>query len=1156
MDEKYLDKQTIKKIEKDSFESSVLEGDLIIADFPQLEEVRIWWEKLTKLKIINCPQLTELSCVDNNLTELDVSACSNLKELDYRQNLLTSLDLTNNLKLEKLFISDNNFSTQDLSFLSHLVNLKQLVLGNGGTYGMYLKERVQKGIYNRFQGSLETLKNMNKLEMLHIDNTDINDGVKYLSDKLADPSPIDRWSNTSFSFEARPRSKVKEIAWQLKLFASQKQKKWEELGLNLEEIKQWLEVNLEAYEYDFAYYLKKEKNLNPQEIGHENNLEELRKVYNSLSWKDLHQDFTPKLCKEWENKGFNYKQAKEWFKNVYILDRFLERCESVLKPNESNLAEYLQKKGIAPGEAYHYIDQLREEYRKERNNNLDKIEEDFSIGKEKEITEVDNWKNIHPEFGTWNNEHFNYQNRWKERGFDYYQTKQWVDKGLNHWDSDFAYYLKNKGYQDSQLSVFDLIELRKEYRNPQTYLEFWYPLEKRKEITKLDFDYKVLKGDLIIEGWENLEEIDCSSYDGTVPPTWFNIFPHIILKDLPKLKILVAQTCELNNLTIDNCPSLKELNVAENNFSPQNLLLFSKLESLEKLYLTENSFSGSLEPLKNLTKLKVINISLTNIDSGLEHLPNSVETIYCRSSHYEKKGYACGKIEAELQDYSQRKDNYQAWKEFNGSARRWLDKNYPENERCQRRNDWKNYNSHNRTKSKKRGEIILLDISNQEELKGGLRLHGFTSLKELDCSDNQLANLSLTNCKSLTILKCNDNKFNDLNFLTPLTNLKELDISNCPCQGNLRSLKKMVRLEKLNISFTNISEGLEYLPTSCKRIYCNSDYQYKSIKIMEELDKSNCSRGAEKDKYYNLDEWREGKENSMIASIIQLERLYVIRGNIKHFVSKWGVKKIDDGDHNNLINLLPNQEANSISELGKLQSPDELWKHRWIIYGTQFIGRGSAVTGAVLTFQDQGAIGGGILAIYPFSELMVSKLEENLKDKESKWKEFLSDADMFLDNYNELLGTLAPIDVVKLGRGKVSKKLKNLDKGVKEFLDIYDDGEKDGEIEISELITKRYILIKDLNEDKKSKVWGIVNAIKDLEKSIIEYRKSAYHLVNEKEETREVVNNQQGKTKEENISKTKDNLSEKENHYSIDLDDHSTKKGQLEQQVQIETPPK
>ncbi|RIA83263.1 hypothetical protein C1645_743199 [Glomus cerebriforme] len=41
---------------------------------------------------------------------------------------------------------------------------------------------------------------------------------------------------------------------------------------------------------------------------------------------------------------------------------------------------------------------------------------------------------------------------------------------------------------------------------------------------------------------------------------------------------------------------------------------------------------------------------------------------------------------------------------------------------------------------------------------------------------------------------------------------------------------------------------------------------------------------------------KENKQNGMIASTIPLERLYVIRGNIKQFLKKWGMKK----DENNL----------------------------------------------------------------------------------------------------------------------------------------------------------------------------------------------------------------------------------------------------------------
>jgi len=81
-----------------------------------------------------------------------------------------------------------------------------------------------------------------------------------------------------------------------------------------------------------------------------------------------------------------------------------------------------------------------------------------------------------------------------------------------------------------------------------------------------------------------------------------------------------------------------------------------------------------------------------------------------------------------------------------------------------------------------------------------------------------------------------------------------LNVSNSPSlEGDLKPLEKLDKLETLNITNTNISEGLEFLLENCRKLYCNSDYQYKSSKIMEELDKSKCSEREENDKYYNLD---------------------------------------------------------------------------------------------------------------------------------------------------------------------------------------------------------------------------------------------------------------------------------------------------------------
>ncbi|CAH1764675.1 6868_t:CDS:2, partial [Entrophospora sp. SA101] len=87
------------------------------------------------------------------------------------------LDLSQNKQLEKLIVRDNNFSPQNLSFLSHLVNLQDLYLGNLYSYG---------NKYNRFNGSLEPLKNMSRLNLLDISNTDIDSGLEYLPDRVND----------------------------------------------------------------------------------------------------------------------------------------------------------------------------------------------------------------------------------------------------------------------------------------------------------------------------------------------------------------------------------------------------------------------------------------------------------------------------------------------------------------------------------------------------------------------------------------------------------------------------------------------------------------------------------------------------------------------------------------------------------------------------------------------------------------------------------------------------------------------------------------------------------------------------------------------------------------------------------------------------------
>jgi len=160
-----------------------LHGTLKLENFTNLEGFSCCsCCNLTSLEVINCPNLKFLSCGNNKLTNLDLSGCPNLKTLRCPNNLLTNLDLSQNINLEELYIYDNNFSQQDLSFLSQLVNLKQLQLQNSEY------ERIKKGIYNRFTGSLEALRNLTKLESLDISNTDLNGGLEFL------PASVEKFS--------------------------------------------------------------------------------------------------------------------------------------------------------------------------------------------------------------------------------------------------------------------------------------------------------------------------------------------------------------------------------------------------------------------------------------------------------------------------------------------------------------------------------------------------------------------------------------------------------------------------------------------------------------------------------------------------------------------------------------------------------------------------------------------------------------------------------------------------------------------------------------------------------------------------------------------------------------------------------------------------
>jgi len=178
----------------------------------------------------------------------------------------------------------------------------------------------------------------------------------------------------------------------------------------------------------------------------------------------------------------------------------------------------------------------------------------------------------------------------------------------------------------------EYLEKQKEAKSQaQQWLDRNYPQEKRVNFKNLDISRRNLEGPLKLEGFSNLEKLDCS----------VNLITELSLDPGSEEKIT-------------------KLNLRDNNFDEQDLTCFSRFVNLKKMYLGTtkeriqqgcyNRFNGSLEPLKDLSELEELSISNTGIDSGLEHLPESLEKIYCVNDLGISGG--CEKIRKELKNYS------------------------------------------------------------------------------------------------------------------------------------------------------------------------------------------------------------------------------------------------------------------------------------------------------------------------------------------------------------------------------------------------------------------------------------------------------------------------------------------------------------------------
>jgi len=174
----------------------------------------------------------------------------------------------------------------------------------------------------------------------------------------------------------------------------------------------------------------------------------------------------------------------------------------------------------------------------------------------------------------------------------------------------------------------------------------------------MDIGQLNLEGELDLTDFTNLEHLDCS----------FNKLTFLNVSNAPYLRILACNTNRLTDLKVSKNVAilycyenyLTDINsllsnfyssqtklmfvmeISNNNFTESDLQPFEPFTKLELLSIGNNNsrdrknhFFGSLEPLKNLTKLTHLNIANTDIDSGLEYLPASLQALCCSATQPE-----------------------------------------------------------------------------------------------------------------------------------------------------------------------------------------------------------------------------------------------------------------------------------------------------------------------------------------------------------------------------------------------------------------------------------------------------------------------------------------------------------------------------------------
>lgn len=403
-------------------------------------------------------------------------------------------------------------------------------------------------------------------------------------------------------------------------FTSELQKEWEDRGFDYWGCKSWIDYGCQPQEAELARYL-----LECQRNKFSNDVETGRTEY--PKWKELGFEletiiswkkwgFTGQQATEWTSRGCQLSEAQEWRGQGFNPEQTQECLEFGLTPSTSSDYFYYcwlkNSKQLTPQQVLGNEKQLREEY-----NHVSK--------------KTQQWldQNYPNEEKTYNI----YINQQLEGVLDCSGYDNLRKIFISHQVDSSKFEIKKSSYkwrgETQKTKIIHCVPA-------QEWLDKYYPkkgtcLRKRKygekhedygqtrtQITKLDIRELNLEGSLDLSDFPNLEELRC----------YENKLTSLNVSKCDKLKELWCSHSHLTQIPYPTNPEqLTTLNIGNNKLLPQDLTFLSQFRNLEGLWIYNNLFFGSLEPLKDLIKLRELDISYTDLNSGVEYLPNSLEKI-------------------------------------------------------------------------------------------------------------------------------------------------------------------------------------------------------------------------------------------------------------------------------------------------------------------------------------------------------------------------------------------------------------------------------------------------------------------------------------------------------------------------------------------------